>query len=381
MATINGTAGNDTLNGTNSNDTINGLGGDDTLYGNGGNDRLDGGTGADTMYGGTGNDIYTVDNVGDTVNENSAEGIDQVKTSLTTYTLSANVEKLLFTTTAAVTGTGNAENNELMTAAGGSASDHLYGLGGFDTLWGGGGNDYLYGGDDGDILIGEGGADYMEGNDGDDGYMVDNVGDIVVELSGEGIDTVYSALTTYTLPAGVEDLRYNSFGANFTFTGNELDNKIYGGGGNDSLTGLDGNDELRGEAGADTLDGGDGDDLLIGGGGALADNLTGGASSDTFRIGNYDSGTGSAADTITDFEVGVDLIDLSEWDADVYNPGDDSFTFIDDAPFTGVAGQLRIEYDGVNPTIVQGDIDGDSIADFEIILEGAPLVSSSDFLL
>ena len=380
MATYNGTSGDDTYTGGSANDTINGFGGNDTLAGGGGSDRIDGGTGTDTMYGGTGNDIFTVDNVGDVVIEYADEGRDQVKTSLTNYTLGDNVEKLLFTTTSAVVGTGNAENNEIMTAAGGGATDYLYGLDGYDTLWGGGGSDYLYGGNHDDILIGEGGADFMYGNTGDDSYMVDNVSDSVVELSGEGNDTIYSSLATYTLPAEVEELRYNSFGTNFNFTGNDVDNKIYGGGGNDVLTGLEGNDELRGEAGADTLDGGDGDDLLIGGGGASADTLTGGASSDTFRIGYYESGTGSGADIITDFESGVDLIDLSAWDADITTGGDQAFIFIDDAPFDGLAGELRAEFDGVN-TWIQGDIDGDMVADFEIRLDGFVMVASSDFLL
>ncbi|HEX8574638.1 MAG TPA: calcium-binding protein [Allosphingosinicella sp.] len=382
MATFNGTSIDDTYTGGSANDTINGFGGNDTLSGGGGADRIDGGTGTDTMAGGTGNDIFTVDNVGDIVIEYADEGRDQVKTSLTSYTIPDHVEKLLFTTTAAVIGTGNAENNEIMTAAGGSATDYLYGLDGYDTLWGGGGADYLYGGNHDDILIGEGGADYMEGNTGDDGYMVDSLSDVVFEQSGEGIDVIYSALATYTLPAEVEDLRYNSFGTNFNFTGNDIDNKIYGGGGNDTLSGLEGNDELRGEAGADTLYGGDGDDLLIGGGGASADTLTGGASADTFRIGFYESGTGSGADRITDFESGIDLIDVSAWDADNTQPDDQSFFFIDDAPFDSTPGRLRYEYDSnTDTTVIQGDLNGDNTADFEIRLDGYIMLASNDFLL
>ena len=53
-------------------------GGNDTLSGGSENDTLDGGTGQDSMSGGTGDDIYVVDNLGDTVNENSGEGTDTI---------------------------------------------------------------------------------------------------------------------------------------------------------------------------------------------------------------------------------------------------------------------------------------------------------------
>jgi Ca2+-binding RTX toxin-like protein len=376
MATINGTAGNDTLNGTNSSDQINGLGGDDTLNGNGGNDTLDGGTGADTMNGGTGNDTYVVDDSGDSVNENSGEGTDTVRVAgLAAYALTANVEKLVNTGSGTFTGTGNTLNNDI---TGGSGADTLYGGDGYDQLYGGGGGDFLYGGADGDVLSGGTGADYMEGNSGDDVYIVDNSGDSVAELAGEGIDEVFTTLSTYTLPGEVEDLYYNAGTGNFAGTGNGLDNEIFGGSGNDTLSGLGGNDELRGNIGSDTLSGGDGDDLLVGASGA--DILTGGADADVFRIGYYESGTGANADRITDFTSGDDLIDISGWDADINTGGDQAFTFVGGAAFTGTAGELRSYFDGVD-TWVQGDISGDAVADFEIRLDGAVTLAGADFIL
>ena len=201
MATINGTAGDDTLNGTNSADLIFGFGGNDILFGNGGNDQLDGGTGADAMSGGTGNDIYFVDDVGDTVIEASGEGTDQVRTTLAAYALGANVEKLRFIGSGSFTGTGNDLNNEIQ---GGASNDILYGGVGYDYLIGGGGDDSLYGGADGDTLDGGTGADYMEGNDGDDVYIVDNAGDTVVEAAGEGIDHVYTTLPSTRSPTSRE---------------------------------------------------------------------------------------------------------------------------------------------------------------------------------
>jgi len=373
MAIITGTGGNDTLNGTSSSDQIFGLGGDDILNGGGGNDQLDGGTGADTMSGGTGSDIYFVDDAGDLVIENSGEGNDEVRTTLAAYALTANVEKLKYTGSGSFTGTGNDLNNDI---TGGASSDTLTGGAGWDQLYGNGGNDFLYGGADGDLLSGGTGDDYMEGGTGDDVYIVDSSSDTVVEASGEGIDQVYTYLSTYTLPANVENLTWNTTGV-FTGTGNALDNVIYGGGSNDVLSGADGNDTLRGQSGNDALSGGDGADVLIGGPGA--DTMTGGAGNDRFQIGYYESGVFTDADTITDFTAG-DLIDVSGWDANTAVGGDQAFTFVGTAAFSGAAGELRYFDDGVD-THVLGDINGDSVADFEIVLSGIIVPTAADFVL
>lgn len=374
MATINGTGGNDTLNGTSTSDTINGLGGDDTLFGNGGSDTLDGGTGADSMSGGTGNDIYIVDDVNDSVIENSGEGTDTVRTSLAFYALTTNVENLRYTGSGGFTGIGNDLNNDIQ---GGGGIDSLQGHDGHDTLNGMGGDDELFGGIGHDTLNGGSGVDYLEGNEGNDAYVVDNVGDVVVEASGEGVDIVYTFLSTYTLAAEVENLQWNGSGS-FTGTGNALDNIIYGAGDDDTLSGGDGNDELRASAGNDTLIGGNGDDRLIGSSGA--DIHTGGADDDTFVIGYFDSGTGLDADRITDFQSGSDLVDVSAWDADFNAPGNQAFTFIGSAAFTGTAGELRIYFDGLD-TLAQGDITGDGVADFEIRFDGVVSLAGSDFIL
>jgi Ca2+-binding RTX toxin-like protein len=376
MAIINGTSGNDTLTGTGGADTINGLGGDDILYGNGGSDTLDGGTGADTMYGGTGNDTYIVDDIGDLVVENSGEGNDTVRTGLAAYALTANVEDLRYSGAGNFTGTGNELNNYLYGAGG---NDVLSGGDGHDTLTGNGGDDSLYGGAGHDTLIGGAGADYMEGNDGNDVYIVDNAGDVVVEASGEGTDEVYANLSSYTLGANVENLTSNlTGGAAFHGIGNGLDNVLYGQSGNDTLEGLGGNDTIRGNVGDDVLDGGADNDLLIGGSGA--DVLTGGSGADTFRIGYYESGTGSGADRITDFAPGSDVVDLSGWDANTGLGGDQAFSFVGSAAFSGTAGELRTYFDGTD-TWVQGDINGDAVADFDVRFDGSVTLSGSDFVL
>ncbi|MEA3064249.1 MAG: hypothetical protein QOJ27_684 [Sphingomonadales bacterium] len=375
MAIINGTVGNDTLNGTSGADQIFGFAGDDTLNGGGGSDTLDGGTGADTMNGGTGNDTYIVDDVGDVVNENSGEGTDTVKTTLAAYALTANVEDLRYTGAGNFTGTGNDLNNNIYGAGG---SDTLSGGDGYDTLTGNGGDDFLYGGAGGDVLSGGTGADYMEGNDGNDVYLVDNVGDSVVEASGEGTDEVYSYLSSYTLGSNLENLTNNVSGSTFHGIGNGLDNVLYGQSGVDTLEGLGGNDTIRGNVGNDVLDGGADDDLVIGGSGA--DTLTGGSGNDNFRIGYFESGTGSGADRITDFASGSDIVDVSGWDANTGVGGDQAFSFVGGAAFSGSAGELRTYFDGTD-TWVQGDINGDAVADFDIRFDGNVTLTSGDFVL
>ncbi|MGY0793222.1 FG-GAP-like repeat-containing protein [Azospirillum argentinense] len=201
----------------------------DTLVGQAGDDTLDGGGGADTLIGGTGNDTYIVDQIGDVIVENVGEGTDEVRTGLSSYTLMADVENLVYTGTGAFTGNGNTSNNAIT----GGVGD--------DSLTGGAGNDTLDGGT---------GADTLIGGAGDDVYLVDDTRDVVRESVAEGIDEVRTTLTTYTLGTEIERLTFIGIG-NFKGTGNTLNNLIVGGAGNDTLTG---------GAGADTLIGGDGDD-------------------------------------------------------------------------------------------------------------------------
>lgn len=215
---------------------INGTPGDDTLIGTSGADTIDGGAGADEMRGLKGADTYLVDNVGDRVVEAAGGGKDTVKASVS-YTLANNVENLVLTGTAGLSGTGNALANKLT----GNAGNNL--------------------------LDGLGGADTMVGGKGDDSYRVDNAGDVVTEKAGQGTDTVVTSVD-YTLGAGVENLGMSSNGtAGIKGYGNELANSMSDWIGSDLLSGLDGNDTLNGgtvlsPGASDTLDGGNGDDVL-----------------------------------------------------------------------------------------------------------------------
>ncbi|HEV2865808.1 MAG TPA: calcium-binding protein [Allosphingosinicella sp.] len=207
--------------------------------------------------------------------------------------------------------------SDLIEGLGGA--DLIFGYAGNDDIYGGSGDDELYGGSGDDELLGGTGWDYMAGGTGNDSYAVDSINDEVVEYAGEGIDTVHTILTAYTLPVNVEDLVYDGY-SNFRGTGNSLSNYIYGGDYADTIQGLAGNDRLFGYAGDDTLVGGSGADRLSGGagydwlfGGSGNDVLTGGTGQDDFH---FDTKPGAGnVDQITDFDVGEDAIYLNR---DIY---------------------------------------------------------------
>jgi microcystin-dependent protein len=202
------------------------------LRGADGNDVLDGAGGADTMIGGLGNDTYFVDNIGDVVTENPGGGTDTVLTNLASYTLPANVENLFGTSATGQALTGNDLDN---------------------------------------VLSGGAGADTMTGGLGNDTYVVDNAGDAVNELPGQGTDTVQASFS-YRLGTNLENLTLMGT-ADLQGYGNDLVNT------------------LTGNSGNNLLDGGVGADLMVGGGG-----------NDTYFVDNTGDGViespGAGTDTV-----------------------------------------------------------------------------------
>ncbi|MGV5524927.1 peroxidase family protein [Pseudomonas sp. XP1] len=140
-----------------------------------------------------------------------------------------------------------------LTLVGTNGADILIGSAGNDVISGLDGADQLFGGLGNDILNGGLGADAMNGGGGNDTFVVDNVGDTVIEALNGGVDLVQTSLASYALGANVESLTYTGVG-NFIGTGNALDNVITGGAGNDLL---------NGGAGADRLVGGLGNDIYV----------------------------------------------------------------------------------------------------------------------
>lgn len=200
------------------NGTGNGL--NNQLVGNSNNNLLDGAGGADTMTGGSGNDTYTVDHVGDRVVEAASGGYDIVNSSVT-WTLSAEIENLVLTGSAAINATGNSSANRL---TGNSASNVLSGGEGADTLAGGLGNDR---------------------------YVVDSSLDVLSEVSGGGVDTVESTVS-WTLGTSFENLTLKGT-ASASAKGNALNNYLIGNTAANVIDGAWGADTMQGGGGADTF--------------------------------------------------------------------------------------------------------------------------------
>jgi serralysin len=147
-------------------------------------------------------------------------------------------------------------------------------------------------------------------------------------------------------------------------TGSGFADTLWGDNGDNVLEGLDGNDTLNGFGGTDHLLGGNGIDHLYGMAGA--DVLTGGSGADIFHFEATTETTFAAPDQITDFyENGGDQIDLSAIDANTTLAGDQAFLWIgnnnDFYVDADSRGQLRL-----NGNYVEGDVNGDLIADFRI---------------
>jgi len=228
------------------------------------------------------------------------------------------------------------------------APEEIIGLGGNDILIGFGGSDILRGGDGGDVLRGGDGPDEIYGDSGDD-----------LVRAGSGEDRVFGG--------DGDDLIDGGPGSD---TGNDY---LNGGQGDDILVGRDGDDILIGGAGLDALIGQAGNDRLNGGEGR--DVLNGGPGTDTFVYESISDSLLAPAnrDVIFGLAPGAgDKIDMSMIDANPATASDDAFTIVDG--FSGVAGQL-IYFETAMDDVwrVRADIDGDSAADFEVIVRAVTL--------
>ena len=312
-----------------------------SITGNAGNNVLDGGQGRDILAGGAGNDTYVVDLVGpaavsleDVVTEVANGGSDTLQLRANglilaapyVVLLGANLENLDISATGALS--INATGNALANVITGSSGDNS--------------------------LDGRAGADTMTGAGGNDTYIVDSLGDSVVELDSGGNDTLRASISIL-LGDNLENLVLTGSAANGTgnsldnvLTGNAASNRLDGGAGADTMSGSAGSDTyvvdnvgdvINDSAGIDTVEasvvytlgvglenltltgsssinaagnaannvlrGNSGDNVLAGGGGR--DTLAGNGGSDTFLI----DGVGSMLAAIADFTQGQDHIGLA----------------------------------------------------------------------
>jgi serralysin len=128
------------------------------------------------------------------------------------------------------------------------------------------------------------------------------------------------------------------------------------------------------------MNGGAGNDFLVGG--LNRDVMTGGTGADDFDF-NSRSETGRSAatrDFITDFQHLIDDIDLRTIDANTTKAGNQAFQWIGGRKFSEKAGELHFIRQG-GDTIIEGDVNGDGRADFQIQLDGIIALSRADFFL
>ena len=218
------------------------------------------------MSGGLGDDIYVVDNAGDVISELAGQGTDKVEArSASRWPPRSRTSRS--PGRGNINGTGNQFVNMMI---GNSGANRLNGGGGADT---------------------------MNGGLGDDIYVVDNVGDTVIESSpAGGLDTVESSIS-YVLGPTLDRLILTGANA-INGTGNALGNTLTGNNAANSLNSLGGDDSLFGKSGNDTIVTGSGADGIY-----------------------FDTALNAATnvDAITDLAVASDTL------------------FLDDAVFTGIA--------------------------------------------
>ena len=368
-------SGNDHVTGNAADNTIEGGAGNDTLLGAGGNDVLVGGAGADTLTGGTGGDAFSyasAGDAGDTITDFSLAQGDRVDIGalLTAlgYTGTDPVADGMVWLAAATGGAWLMVNpaNALRVAflAGMSASADVSEIidiatqpvgpdpDAYDTLF---------------TITNAFADNWIEANS-------------IIRDSNGGTDTLDLSAVTYgnkidlnggvtgkvgrkkiTIEEGtvIENLILGD--GKDTGIGNEADNRIEAGGGNDKIYGNDGNDTLLAGEGRDLAHGGTGDDVIDGG--ADDDKLYGGLGNDT-----VDGGTGN--DRLYGQD-GDDTLDAGEGNNRIYGgAGNDTMVAgagadrlygdTGDDTMTGGAGKDSL-YGGAGADVLDGGDDDDKL--------------------
>ncbi|MGD9800769.1 MAG: hypothetical protein AB7V02_09245, partial [Parvularculaceae bacterium] len=345
-----GGSGDDSLLGNASNNLLLGRDGDDILMGRAGADTLNGGAGFDTAtYMDAGSAVAV------SLGSNSGSVGDAAGDKL------IGIEALF----------GSAYNDTL---SGGNKADVIDGFDGDDLISGGNNNDTLLGGAGADTVSGGNGNDDIDGADGDDVLDGGNGNDTLV--GGAGADVLGGGNGYDAMDGGSGDDALVAGNGNDVLAGGDGDDTLSGGNGNDDMDGGAGDDSLNAGNGNDTLVGGDGDDTLSGGNGN--DVFNGGAGNDTYAGGNGNDTFVFAdlggVDVITDFKRGPDHVDLTQIDA-INGGADDAFAWIGSSAFNGVAGEVRA-YSSGGVNYLEGDTDGDAVADF--IIQTNVLLQASD---
>ncbi len=357
--------------------TVDGRAGADDITTADGSDTIIGGWGNDTIRAGGGDDFIIFDIAGSASDLNMIDGgagYDELRVLADNAIIGlagiANIER--------INGNGHA-NVVIQLGRSGDLLDFT------DTtlvdiarIRGGAGNDTIIGAAGNDIIDGEAGNDSLSGANGDDMFLVS--GNVTLDRfdGGAGTDTIRALANNSRIGAGtfanVEIIDASGFSGVGIFGGTAADIVDLSGVTLFDVALIDasaGNDTVTGSAGADRIKGGIGSDVI-----------TGGLGGDVFAYDAASHSTAKAADFITDFAIGIDLIDLTGIDADTTTIGNQTFQFIGDSIFSRTAGELQVVTDAITgTTTIRGDTNGDGRADLQITLTGGLAVTETDFLL
>jgi serralysin len=273
-----------------------------------------------------------------------------------------------------------------------ASANNVLGTSGGDTLTGTAGVDHFD--------LSQGGDDTVDGLDGNDGFYFgsaftadDNInggagnndqlgleGDYTITLGGNfsNIEVVVLLHGPSGTPNHFEITAANNLvlsGQTMTIFGLQVETSIIF----DGAAETDGNLRIYGGIAGDSLAGGGGADWLFGGAGA--DALAGGGGADTFYYDDVSQSTADLGDTILDFATG-DKIDVSGIDAIAAGgAANDAFTYLGESAFTNHAGELRIVQQDESSYLLQGDTDGDGLADFQLAfnVSDAHAITAADF--
>jgi Ca2+-binding RTX toxin-like protein len=421
-----GGEGNDILRGSAYNDLLDGGAGNDSIYAQYGNTSFDE-TRSDTALGGAGSDLiffgstltqYDTANGGadtDTLvlQGNYAGGLTLTSkvteienisllggnntslgepgTNLYDYVLVTNDANFAAGVQARINGAA-LQVGEDFTFNGSAETDAkfvVYGGSGKDTLTGGLGNDIFFFAEDRFAT-----GDLVNGGPGYDGMFLR--GNYTIDFNAPGYTGLFTSIENLTLTSATDERYARGGGTEFDYN-LVLSDAIVGAGQTLTVSGtilmatetmiLDAGQEsdgfLRLFAGKadDTLKGGANADLLHGNLGA--DTLAGNGGADVFRYDSTAESTNSKTDHILDFTPGTDKFDLTRIDADTLTAGDQAFTWIGSSTFSHTAGELRAENLNNMGWFLEGDTDGNGVADFVVMLtlQGPTPLSAGDFLL
>lgn len=357
---------------------LTGRDGDDVVDGGGGNDTILGGNGSDELIGGGGNDVFNADADAASDTIDGGTGTDAIDFQFVSG-------GIFVTFDATVAGAGTASGasigadtfTNIERVRGTNDGDVLTGGAGGQNLDGGGGSDIMSGGDGNDVMNGGAGSDTLAGDGGNDLFYADadSANDTIAGGTGTdtidflfasgGVNVTFDAVVSGTGVATGGGVGTDSFTSIERIAGSNSGDTIIGGSGSEFIMSRGGNDTLSGGGGADMLQGGEG-----------ADTMSGGSGNDTFI---FDTATGADGDVITDFQPG-DRINLSFMDAIdniLGGTANDDFALV--GSFSGAAGQLVISNDGTN-SFIEGDTDGNSVADFRIQVNGLPALSGANIV-